>query len=256
MRNPRGAIGAVLLSLAAFTSQGADYLVGEVKALKRVTVSAQSSGVVADYLVQIGDRVQSGSALLQLDKRDARLAVELAQAQVDLSAAEYQSQHKQLTRLKELAGRRSLSESELDEQSRITQVSKAKLELDRRALAQARRELEKTQLLAPFDGWVAARHAELGQWVNLGDPLYELVQLDRVKVQLLLIEEDKVALSIGQPLTVRLPALDASVTGRVARIAPAMEAGSHGYLAELELTNDKLTILPGFRAEVLLEVGQ
>ncbi|WP_028109109.1 efflux RND transporter periplasmic adaptor subunit [Ferrimonas futtsuensis] len=253
MRIPRGAIGAVLLSLAAFASQGADYLVGEVKAYRQVVVSAQSEGVVESYRAEIGDRVEAGEPLVGLNPEDAELALAMAKAQLALSQAERDSQRRQLQRMSELAGKQSLAESELDEQQRKFSVSAAQVQVDRSLVAQAQMSFDKTRLTAPFAAHVGARFVEQGQWVSAGDPLFELVQMDRVKVQLVLIEQDSLSLSVGTPMRVFIPALARSVGARVSRISPSLTIDGKGYLAELDLDNAELSIQPGYRAEVYLD---
>lgn len=252
MRNVGGAMGAALLSLVAFASQGADYLVGDVKAYRQVVISAQSDGVVNDYRAHIGDQIDAGALLVGLEPEDAELALAMAKAQLALSEAERDSQRRQLQRMRELAGKHSLAESELDEQQRKFSVSAAQVQVDRSLLAQAQRAVDKTRLTAPFAAHVAARFVELGQWVSAGDPLFELVQMDRVKVELVLIEQDSLSLSVGTPMRVFIPALNRSVEARVSRISPALTGDGKGYLAELDLDNSELRIQPGYRAEVYL----
>jgi len=222
-----------LVCLSPVQVWAADYLVGDVKAQRRVIVSAEA-------LV----------TLVQLDDRDATLSVAIAEAQVGLSRSEYQSQKRQLTRMEELAVKRSVADSELDEQKRKTAVSAARVSLDERQLDQAKRKSEKAHLTAPFAGLVVARHVELGQWVGPGTPLYELVAIDTVKVQLVLIEQDTVDLKVGDEMRVYIPSLDRHYQATVNRISPALTADSKGYLAELDLANEDLAIRPGYRAEV------
>jgi len=239
-----------LVCLSSAQVWAADYLVADVKAQRRVIVSAETEGVVAGYEARIGDQVDARATLVQLDDRDTTLAVAIAEAQLDLSRAEYQSQQRQLDRMKQLAAKHSVAESELDEQRRKAEVSAARVALDERLLDQARRKSEKTRLTAPFAGLVMARHVELGQWVGPGAPLYELVAMETIKVQLVLIEQDTVDLKVGDEMRVYIPSLDRHYQATVNRISPALSADSKGYLAELDLDNQDLAIRPGYRAEV------
>lgn len=231
-------------------AEATEYLVGQVEAAQRVVVSAETDGVVTGYSARLGDSVDTGQDLVSLDEQDAMLNVSLARARLALSEAELKSQRRQLNRLKALAKQQTLAESELDDQLRITKVSGAQVQVDNQLLAQAQRQLEKTSITAPFTAIVAKRHVEAGQWVNQGDPLYELVALDPIVVRFVLIEQDMTPYVVGQAVEVYFPALNKTVNTRVERVSPALSTDGHGYPAELELANPDHQIKPGYRAEI------
>ncbi|USD36162.1 MULTISPECIES: efflux RND transporter periplasmic adaptor subunit [Ferrimonas] len=252
---PRFSLSLLLTLLMSGFAMAADYLVGEVRPLQRVVVSAEVDGVVSAYRASLGDAVEQGQLLLTLDDRDATLAVALSRAQLSLSRAEHQSQLKQLKRLQALIDKQTLAQSELDDQDRITQISAAQVQVDSQLLAQSLRQQQKNRVQAPFAGVVAARLVDNGQWVNAGDPLYELVDVDRVIVRVVMLEQDYVRLTLGDEVQVTLPSLSLQTTARVLRVSPSLLDDGRGYPVELELDNPNHHIKPGFRVEVSLLAG-
>lgn len=255
-RAANGLLAYVLFSaLTASPTLAADYIIGEVEAQKRVVVSAEIQGTISERSVALGEIVREGQTLLTLDERDAQLAIEHEKRKLQLSRAEYEGQLKTMKRLTALVHKKVSSQSKLDDQQRVLQISAAQVEVEKQLLAQSRRQKEKTRITAPFDGIVSARFAEKGQWVNAGDPVFEIVNIDIVIVKINVLEDDFITLKTGNSLQVYIPSIDYKSTSKIVRISPTQNSG-RGYPVELEIQNLHGKIKPGFRAEVSLTAGE
>ncbi|TKB53911.1 efflux RND transporter periplasmic adaptor subunit [Ferrimonas aestuarii] len=252
----------VLVSaMAAFAAammpvQAADYVVAELAPAKHVVLASQVEGVVSVFKLRLGQSVDKTQPLVELDPQDAELALSLSDAELALSQADYKLKQKQLKRLQGLEQGQTLSQSELDDQQRITQVSQAQVSVDEQKRAQAQRYLDKFTIRAPFDAVVAKRLVEQGQWLSVGQPVYELSQVDTLIVRAYLIEDDLANLSVGQTLEVRIPSMALTRPARLVRMAPVMDSDAQGFAIELELDNGDRQLKPGFRAQVLLPGGE
>lgn len=121
------------------------------------------------------------------------------------------------------------------------------------------KELQRFQrIVAPFDGVVTRRNAEVGMLVNAGnEPLFVLQDMHRIRVQISVPQTYSMQLQPGVPATVRLPeSTEPAVAGTITRVAASVESASRTMLAEIELENHSLQLQPGSYAQVTLTVPQ
>jgi len=127
------------------------------------------------------------------------------------------------------------------------------------AIANVRR-LEETQsfqkIVAPFDGVVTQRTAEVGNLVTAGNSaagaaLYQLAQTDRVRVQVSVPQSEAAGVSAGTEVVVRVPEQPGrDVTAVVTRTSRSVDPGTRTLLAEIVLPNRDNLFPPGIYAEV------
>jgi HlyD family secretion protein len=145
---------------------------------------------------------QAQAALEQLQQPATASEIAAAQAQVQSAQAE-------LDLLK--AGAR-------DEEIAAAEAAVAEAEA---TLRRAEADLATSQLRAPFSGTVTALNVNLGEMVQIGDVVVVLGDLSHMQVETTdLSERDVVRVSVGQPATVFVKALDAEIPGRVAQVSP------------------------------------
>ncbi len=192
---------------------------GTVEARQRISLIPQVSGAVhevSDKFVN-GGRFQAGELILALDPRDYELAVigaeaVVADAQQALETARAQSQLAQAEWQLLVPGGSRLP-SELALRKPQLAGAEARLKSAEADLLKARLMLERTRILAPFDGMVSAREVALGQYVNAGASLSEFIAVDALEVRLPVPENalDDLDLSVldiaGKGLPVTLSAM-------------------------------------------------
>jgi RND family efflux transporter MFP subunit len=122
-------------------------------------------------------------------------------------------------------------------------------------------QFDRHTMKAPFDGWISAEHTEMGQWVQQGDPIAEIVELNQVDVEIAVVEDfiDKLHLGVEAPL--EIPALSQEkFIGRVAIINPQADARARTFPVRIRIENrmpDGLPLLKaGMFARVTLAVGK
>lgn len=169
---------------------------------------------VAPALVA-GGFFESGDLLLRLDDRENRIAVDRAQAQVQLRKSEAELAWAEARRRRELADRGAASAADLEQFESRGLVGQAALEEARASLEQAQLDLERTIVRAPFDGRVRERTVDLGQFVNPGTKLARIYAVDYAEARLPVPTEDLVHLDLalgfepsadpidGAPITLR-----------------------------------------------------
>lgn len=158
-------------------------LVGRVESANNALLGFELAGQLARIDVEEGQSVVAGQTLAQLDK--ARLQAQyqellaaLTRAQADETLAQVS-----LKRLQDLLAKRLESAQRVDEASARVEATVAAVAQAQAALARVEVELQKSELIAPFDGVVTARHIDAGTIVNVGTPVVELQQRDSLRIR-------------------------------------------------------------------------
>lgn len=165
------------------------------------------SGVVSRVNVEAGDRVKRGQLLLQLDQRALRARLKQAEAETAYQRAQRIEAGKELERADELYERTLLADHELDLARIADARAEAALQAALAAEQQARQELEQSELRAPFDAYVLARHVQPAQTVVTrleATPLLLVAEADRMQVGFELGPEAAGSLSNGQAVQVEV----------------------------------------------------
>ncbi|MEQ1895006.1 MAG: efflux RND transporter periplasmic adaptor subunit, partial [Planctomycetota bacterium] len=122
----------------------------------------------------------------------------------------------------------------------------------RAALEIARAQLAETELAAPFDGVVLARHVSPGAYLAVGAGVCELVRVDPLRLLLAVGAEEAGRIAPGTSVRARLAGAAAELTGTVTRLAPALSAASRTRTVEVALPNPSGPLLAGSFAEARL----
>lgn len=141
---------------------------GTVQATDQAELAFRVAGELIGFPATRGLQVKQGQLLARLDPADYQSAVDQAQAQYDLAKSQFE-------RVAELVERQLVSRAEFDQRKAMLQVRES-------SLAQARNNLDYTQILAPFDGIVARRMAENFESVAAGQVVLILQTGDMIDV--------------------------------------------------------------------------
>jgi len=140
--------------------------------LNESRLSAEVSATVKEVAFDVGQVAPKGAVLIRLDARDHELALAKSQAALE----------QQLNRARELAKQNFYSAEALSQKETELAVHQAQVKLDQAQLAQARRNVEKCTLRAPFQAIVRSRQAQVGELAAPGAPLMTLSEASRVEV--------------------------------------------------------------------------
>ncbi|MEZ5659829.1 MAG: efflux RND transporter periplasmic adaptor subunit [Burkholderiaceae bacterium] len=142
----------------------------------RSRISAETAAIIEKLPVDVGEPVAAGAVLAELDDRDARLALEQAQAQADGLLARLQLAESQLKRARDLKSDNFVTTETVSQRSAEVVGLRAERQAALTRVSIARRQLAKTVIRAPFDAVLAERQAQLGELTGPGSPLFTLVQ--------------------------------------------------------------------------------
>lgn len=193
----------------------------------QVAVGSRASGVVARLHVTVGDRVQAGRVLAELDRTELETQLRRAEAvRADAASAQDYS-HKELTRSRQLAAIGGVTDSELSAAVRAAEAASARLREADATVAAARVQLDWTTIRAPIDGVVATVSTQEGETVaaSFAAPTFlTIVDLSRLEVWAYVDETDIGRVRVGQRATFTVDTWpDQPFTGRVTAIRPTAE---------------------------------
>ena len=154
----------------------------EVRALNDSIIASEVSSVVLSVHADVGQAVKKGDLLLELNPVDYQLNLKQAEANLASSRARLSQADAKLKRARTLGDSQYISADELLERETDVMVFNAQIQANEVAVSIARRNLDKCSLLAPFDGVVGKRMAQVGNFVRNGDPLIAVTQVDEFEL--------------------------------------------------------------------------
>ncbi len=233
-------------------------LTGTVTAARAAQLSTSTSGLVSMLNVDAGSVVRSGQLLLQLDPELAQLQLRSATAQVEQARNALADARRRLEEARSLAPQQSIAESAVRDLA--AEVSNDEAALRQATADAAYREgvLDRHALRAPFDGVVSAKLTELGEWVNPGQAVLELVTIDDVRLDFPVPEDYLADMQPGAAVSFSLNANPGQeYSGRVATVVPVTEPGARTFLLRVLADDKGQRMIPGMsvRAQLRLATG-
>jgi RND family efflux transporter MFP subunit len=224
-----------IAEVAAGAAGGYVVATGVVVPARAVDIAAKPMGRIIRLHVERGDRVETDAVLLELDT--AELLADRAAAEAELATAQVERdwRARAADRLERLARAESLSEDRLDEARYGLASAEQRVKLADAKLAKIDALLADRRLLAPFDGLIVARTAELGQLTQPGAPLLRLEDHSRLELHARVKELDLPSIQVGGTVQVRIDALGSDwLQGHVEAVIPSGDS-DHTFLVEIRL---------------------
>ena len=218
-------------------------------------LSAEVHATVQVFPVLVGDIVERGEVLIQLDEKNYKLNLlraEVALKGIDsrLSLAKYQ-----LEQANTLSKEKAISDEQLQRRKSEVLTIRAERNAQKVAIAMAKRDLEKCIITAPFDAIVAERIAQVGELASPGSPLIRIIDASRIEVSAKIQAQDIPSLqqsdkfqfvTQGNTYDVQLrkitPAFDPVQRNRESRFLFTQEKALSGSTGTLRWENSKTHI--------------
>jgi len=266
-------------------------LAGQFQPYQVVEVHAKVSGYIRHIYVDIGDIVHQGQvlAVLEVPELDAQLkgtVAEVAHSNDEVTRAghdvlraqaEHTALHADYLRLKQAAAAQPglIAQQELDDAQSKDLASEAQIDSAKAALAAARQQTEVagannervsdlaayTKVTAPFDGVVIWRDADTGALIQAGTssdtstlPVVKLSQSNLLRLRLPVPEDAVQFIHEGEPVNVRVDAVNRSLTGKIVRFTRDVSLATRTMETEIDVENKDLSLAPGMYANATLEL--
>ncbi len=212
---------------------------GEIEPDQQVTVKAETAGRIVEWVVPLGQRVGRGQVIarLALDDREARLR--RAEAAVRGRESDYRAAQE-------------LAEGGFQSRLRV-ESAEAELEAARAEREAIRLDIENTRLRAPIDGVLNLRHAEIGNFVSVGDPVADIIENNPLRAIVRVAQQSIHQVTPGA--VARVTFLDGETrAGTVRHVSARAESATRTFRVEIEVPNPVHDLPSGTSARVELPV--
>ena len=230
---------------------------GDLRARFQTMISAEVAGRVTELSVDEGGSVAKGAVVIKIDPERRKLDLSAAQARLAQARANLRQELSKVERVRKLRSENIASVERLEEAETALLLAESAVRAEEAAVGVAQRALSDASVSAPFAGLVSRRSVELGQYVQAGATLFELVSMHPLDVVFSLTEFDTQRVSVGQRIQVHVGAFaDRSFEGVVSFIAPTVDPATRTLRIKAEIDNSENLLRPGLFARVNLGTDQ
>jgi membrane fusion protein (multidrug efflux system) len=217
--------------------------VGSLDSNESIIVRPEVAGRIVEIGFEEGQPIKQGAVMVKLDDSLNQAEVADAEARLDLAKRNF-------ARTEELFSGRVATERARDEARSTLGIGTATVEL-------AKVKLAKMRLVAPFDGIAGLRKVSVGDYVSAGQELFNLEDIDPIKVDFRVPEKFLPALRTGQAIEITVDAYGGrKFTGEVYAIDPRIDQAGRSIVIRARVANQDQLLRPGLfaRVTVVLEV--
>ena len=213
--------GVRVQTVASLKRTATEEVVGTVRPRLSASLSAKVSGAISQMLVMPGQSVKAGQLLVVIDAREV-------QARLDQALAVREQTGKEIERFKKLLAQNAVTQQEFDGVQSRFRVAEA-------TVKEAEAMLGYTKVIAPFDGIVIAKRADVGDLAAPGKPLLELEDPTALRLEADVPEALLDRIKLNDKLGVLVPSASLSLEATVSEISPAADPVSRTSRVKLDL---------------------
>ena len=208
---------------------------GEVRARVESRLGFRVAGKIVQRQAELGQRVQAGQVLAQLDPQDYQLAAQAARAQAAAAQTQRDLAAADLRRYRELRAQNFISGAELERREASHKAAQAQLEQAQAQVAAQGNQARYTTLVADVAGVVTGIDAEVGQVVSAGTPVVRIAQEGARDVVFSVPEDRATQLRVGSPVQVRGWTPGEELEGQVREVAASADPVTRTYLVKVRI---------------------
>ena len=224
---------------------------GTVEPMRRATPATLLMGRIESIHRREGDRVRKGDLLAVVDARDASARKAQAEAALAAARAAETNARAMRERIERLAARQAASRKNVEDAVLGHEAALAQVRAAEEGVAAASVYTGDARVVAPFDGVVTERRAEVGDMASPGAPLFVVEDLSRVKVEATVAESVAAELKPGTPVEVDFAA-GAARAATIDEILPAADPRSRTFVVRVLLDNADGSLRSGSFARLRL----
>ena len=217
-------------------------LVGTVQGRRNSMVASETNGLVVAVMKEAGQSLRTGDGIIRLENDQLRTA--LIEALADVKLRRFNAEQSAQLRLQEAVSEQTQRDSEY--------------ELDRAAakLALLRDQIDDLEIQAPFNGYVVQTFAELGEWVERGEQVAQVISIDTVRVRVDVPERHVDGLQLGATVGFQVDALGSDrYRGRIVAILAQGLPDSRAFPVIVEALNPGHRMRGGMAARVAFSIA-
>jgi|TARA_B100001059_G_scaffold83262_1_gene81351 HlyD family secretion protein len=237
---------------------------GIIEAISSVEIKSKASGEILLLGAEVGDLVEKGSILGQIDQRTPKNILDQAKSDLEASRVRLENAKSQYDRGKELHAKGSISDKDYEDIQEGYAQAKSTVVRTEVSYENAKIALDDTIVRSPVQGTIISRPVEVGQVISSptsavggGTVLMTMADLSKVRVRALVDEIDVGKVSIGQTVSIKVAAYrDKEFFGTVSKIEPLakIEQNVTTFPVLIDIDNNENLLLLGMNTDVVIEV--
>lgn len=237
---------------------------GVIEAISSIEIKSKASGEVLFLGAEVGDSVDKGAILGQIDQRTPNNILNQAKSDLEASKVRLENAQSQFNRGKELHANASISDKDFEDIEENFAQAKSALVRNEVSFENAKIALDDTIVRSPVRGTIISRPVEVGQVISSptsavggGTVLMTMADLSKVRVRALIDEIDVGKVSIGQVVSIKVAAYrDKEFFGIVKKVEPQarIEQNVTTFPVLIDIENDENLLLLGMNTDVVIEV--
>lgn len=237
--------------------RGSLVLPGSVASRRAAVVAAEVEGYVIAVDVDPGDRIREGHPLARLRTTSTDLQLRAARGRLKEAEARLEMATSNLQRAERLFEDEIVSQEERDDASSEFTAWQGRVDQTQAEIAQLEVNLERCVVRAPFDGVVVEKRTEVGQWINKGGDVVELVALNQIEVRVDVPDRHYALLRDGSTAEIRFDSIPGLIAqGEVHGVIPSADPQARTFPTKIWIFDPDPRIAVGMLAQVALPVGE
>ncbi|HET6277750.1 MAG TPA: efflux RND transporter periplasmic adaptor subunit [Candidatus Polarisedimenticolia bacterium] len=231
-------------------------LSGSVESSTVSLVASEVDGMVIEVHAREGDMVRKGATLARLRETAMELDRNASAAQLKEAEARLKLAERSLVRAQELFDSQVLSQQELDAAFFEMTAWQGRVEQLTAAIARIDHDIELCTIRAPFAGSVVAEHAEVGEWISVGDTVVEIASLSNLEVKVEVPERYFHSMRKGSKASITFDTIPGyQLDGKVDTIIQRADPQARTFPLKVALRNTNGSIGVGMLAQVSMPAG-
>jgi RND family efflux transporter MFP subunit len=231
-------------------------LVGTTEPKMKSIIAAEVEGLVASFPVKEGDYVKKGDVLTLLRSTDLKIRLKAAMAAKGEARARYRFAEKELARSEKLKETNSIAAKSYDQALYEFQALEQQVLRYNAEIEELKDSIRKTKVMAPFSGFIAEEHTEVGEWMEKGGKVVSLVDLSLMRITTDVPERYIMEIHPGVSAQVRVEAYGRKpFVGTISAILPEGDPDSRTFLVKIDVDNSDLELKSGMEARVTFNLG-
>ncbi len=228
-------------------------LPGTLQPFRDTSIRARTSGYIARWDADIGDRVKRGQTLALIDSPEVDQELNQARANLELARANLELARVSAVRWKALGAQNAVAQQDVDQKAADLDARKADVDAAAANVERLGQLKGFETVTAPFDGVISRRSVDVGTLISAGDgpELFHLSQGDTLRAYVDVPQRHVPDIHPGMPVDVEVAELPRDrFPGRIARLAGAMDPTSRTLQVEIEVPNGAGRLIAGMFCEV------
>lgn len=227
---------------------------GRIEAVNQATVSAQTTGRIAELPYDVNDFVESGAVVMRLTDTEQRAALAHAQATLEEGQARYAQADQEFKRVSSMFENQTVSQARFDQAQADRAAALARLSAARSGVLTTEEQLAYTVVRAPYAGIVAERHVEIGELVSPGQALITGLSLQSLRVNVDVPQSMFHSVhTIGKAFVY---VDDTRIAAESLTFFPIADIAANTFKVRVNLPDGSATLYPGMFVKVGFVVGE